>query len=162
MKVKVFTCGGTFEKIYNPLNGLLEFYESFVPDLVRRSRITMTVDFEPLFLKDSLDMSDDDRKIISTKVKMEQIQNIVLIHGTDTMVETAKVIKDDNPDGKVIVLTGAMVPYSIKDSDAMFNFGSAFAAAQLLSPGVWISMNGTIFNSDDVQKNRSKGLFETL
>ena len=162
MKVKVFTCGGTFEKIYNPLNGLLEFYESFVPDLVRRSRITMTVDFEPLFLKDSLDMNDDDRKIISTKVKMEQIQNIVLIHGTDTMVETAKVIKDDNPDGKVIVLTGAMVPYSIKDSDAMFNFGSAFAAAQLLSPGVWISMNGTIFNSDDVQKNRSKGLFETL
>ena len=89
------------------------------------------------------------------------MKNIVIIHGTDTMVDTAKTIKKNKPRGKVIVITGAMIPYSIKQSDAMFNFGSALAAAQLLTPGVWISMNGRIFGADDVRKNKNEGLFET-
>ena len=161
MEIKVFTCGGTFEKVYDPIAGTLGFQKSSIPDLVKKSRLTIKIDFEPLFFKDSLDMTHDDRLLVSTRINAESMKNIVIIHGTDTMVDTAKTIKENKPRGKVIVITGAMIPYSIKQSDAMFNFGSALAAAQLLTSGVWISMNGRIFGADDVRKNKNEGLFET-
>ena len=160
MKIKVFTCGGTFEKIYNPISGELGFRESCLPSIIKRSRITLEVDFEELFFKDSLDMDNDDRLIIAQKIKIEPIKNIVVVHGTDTMVQTAQTIKEHTSRDKVVVITGAMLPFSIKESDAMFNLGGAFIAAQTSEPGIWISMNGHIFRSDDVAKNKIKGIFE--
>ena len=160
MNIKVFTCGGTFEKVYNPISGELGFQDSCIPNIIKRSRITLKVDFEEVFFKDSLDMDNDDRLMIAHKIKIEPIKNIVVIHGTDTMVQTAQTIKEHTPQDKVIVITGAMIPFSIKESDAMFNFGAAFIAAQTLDPGIWISMNGHIFRSDDVEKNKGKGIFE--
>ena len=160
MSIKVFTCGGTFEKVYNPISGELGFQDSCIPNIIKRSRITLKVDFEELFFKDSLDMNNDDRLMIAHRIKIEPIKNIVVIHGTDTMVQTAQTIKEHAPQGKVVVITGAMLPFSIKESDAMFNFGGAFIAAQTLEPGIWISMNGHIFRSDNVEKNKRKGVFE--
>ena len=160
MKIKVFTCGGTFEKVYNPISGELGFKDSCIPNILKRSRITTKVDFEELFFKDSLDMDNDDRLMIAHRIKAEAIKNIVVIHGTDTMVQTAQTIKEHTSQDKVVVITGAMLPFSIKESDAMFNFGGAFIATQTLAPGIWISMNGHIFRSDDVEKNKRKGVFE--
>ena len=160
MNIKVFTCGGTFEKVYNPISGELNFQDSCIPNILKRSRITAKVDFEELFFKDSLDMDNDDRLAIAHKIKIEPIKNIVVIHGTDTMVQTAQTIKEHASQDKVVVMTGAMLPFSIKQSDAMFNFGGAFIAAQTSEPGIWISMNGHIFRSDDVEKNKMKGIFE--
>ena len=160
MNIKVFTCGGTFEKVYNPISGELSFQNSCLPNIIRRSRITLKVDFEELFFKDSLDMDNEDRLMIAHKIKIEPIKNIVVIHGTDTMVQTARTIKEHASQDKVVVVTGAMVPFAIKESDAMFNFGGAFIATQTLGPGIWISMNGHIFRSDDVEKNKRKGVFE--
>ena len=160
MNIKVFSCGGTFEKVYNPISGELSFQDSCLPNIIRRSRITLKVDFEELFFKDSLDMDNDDRLMIAHRIKTEPIKNIVVIHGTDTMVQTAQTIKKHASGDKVVVITGAMLPFSIKESDAMFNFGGAFIAAQTLEPGIWISMNGDIFRSDDVEKNKGKGIFE--
>ena len=130
MNIKVFTCGGTFEKVYNPISGELGFQDSCIPNIIKRSRITLKVDFEELFFKDSLDMDNDDRLMIAHKIKTEPIKNIVVIHGTDTMVQTAQTIKEHACQDKVVVITGAMLPFSIKESDAMFNFGGAFIAAQ--------------------------------
>ena len=160
MNIKVFTCGGTFEKVYNPISGELGFKDSCVPDIINRSRITVKVDFEELFFKDSLDMNNDDRLMIAHRITTEPIKNIVVIHGTDTMVQTAQTVKKHVSQDKVVVITGAMLPFSIKESDAMFNFGGAFIAVQTLNPGIWISMNGHIFKSDDVEKNTRKGIFE--
>ena len=160
MKIKVFTCGGTFEKGYNPISGEFSFKDSCLPKIMKRSRITLEVDFEELFFKDSLDMDNDDRLIIAQKIKIEPIKNIVVVHGTDTMVQTAQTIKEHTSQDKVVVITGAMLPFSIKESDAMFNFGGAFIATQTLDPGIWISMNGHIFRSDDVEKNKGKGVFQ--
>ena len=160
MKIKVFTCGGTFEKVYSPISGELSFKDSCLPTIIKRSRITLKVDFEELFFKDSLDMDDNDRLTIAHKINLEPIKNIVVIHGTDTMVQTAQTIKEHTSQDKVIVITGAMLPFSIKESDAMFNFGGAFVAAQTMESGVWISINGQIFKSDNVEKNKIKGIFE--
>ena len=160
MNIKIFTCGGTFEKVYDPISGELSFQDSCIPKIIERSRITAKVDFEELFFKDSLDMDNEDRLMLANKIKIEAIKNIIVIHGTDTMVQTAQTIKEHTSHEKVIVITGAMLPFSIKESDAMFNFGGAFIAAQTSKPGVWISMNGHIFRSDDVAKNKRKGVFE--
>ena len=160
MNIKVFSCGGTFEKVYNPISGELGFQDSCLPNIIKRARITLKVDFEELFFKDSLDMDNDDRLMIAHRIKTEPIKNIVVIHGTDTMVQTAQTIKKHASQDKVVVITGAMLPFSIKESDAMFNFGGAFIATQTLKPGIWISMNGNIFRSDDVEKNIRKGIFE--
>ena len=160
MNIKIFTCGGTFEKVYNPISGELGFKDSCIPNILKRSRITTKVDFEELFFKDSLDMDNDDRLMIAHRIKAEAIKNIVVIHGTDTMVQTDQTIKKHASGDKVVVITGAMLPFSIKESDAMFNFGGAFIATQTLAPGIWISMNGNIFKSDDVEKNTRKGIFE--
>ena len=160
MEIKVFTCGGTFEKVYDPISGELGFQNSCLPNIIKRSRITLKVELEELFFKDSLDMNNDDRLAIAHKIKIEPVKNIVLVHGTDTMIQTAQTIKDHLSQDKVVVITGAMLPFSVKESDAMFNFGGAFIATQILKPGIWISMNGHIFSSNDVEKNKLKGVFE--
>jgi L-asparaginase len=159
MKIKVLATGGTLDKRYNPLNGELIFSETSVDKLLKQSRSTLEIDLEVLMLKDSLDMNDDDRDAIVHACNQADEQHIVITHGTDTMVESAQAIAEGSPKNKVVVLLGAMVPYQIKQSDALFNLGCALTAVQVLPAGVYITMNGQVFDYREVEKNRTIGEF---
>ena len=112
-------------------------------------------------LKDSLDMVDIDRKLILDACIQTEINKIVITHGTDTMTVTAKFLAQ-NIKNKTIIFTGAMIPYKFGSSDGLFNLGSALTAAQTLEPGIYIAINGNIFQWDKVIKNRKKGIFESI
>lgn len=160
MSLRILATGGTFDKHYDEIAGALGFSGSRLPEVIRRARITMPVELEQLPLLDSLDMQDADRQRILASCKNAAEESIVIIHGTDTMHETAQVLGAANL-AKTIILTGAMIPYEIADSDALFNFGFACGVAQTLTRGVYVAMNAQIFAWDKVQKNRSAGVFET-
>lgn len=159
MAIRCLITGGTIDKHYNWSNGELHFTESVVPALFERGRSTPEMVFETLFLKDSLDHTDEDKQRIVDYCQATKEKHIIITHGTDTMTETAtrlaKVIKD-----KTIVLTGAMIPYSIDHSDALFNAGTALIAVQHMPVGVYIAMNGQVFTANRVIKNRDRGRFE--
>ena len=161
MSLRIIATGGTFDKHYNELNGTLGFAHSHLPEVIARSRMTVPVALEVLPLLDSLDMHDVDRERILASCTASPERAIVIVHGTDTMKETAAVLGAAVP-GKTIVLTGAMIPYAIAHSDALFNLGFAVAAAQILPPGVYVAMNGQVFAWDNVTKNRSAGVFQAL
>jgi len=157
--IRVIVTGGTFDKHYDEIRGELTFKESHLPEILKLTRVTVDVEIELNQLIDSLQMQDDNRRSVLAACSRAPEDRIVITHGTDTMVETASLI---GPAGlpKTIVLTGAMVPYKIQGSDALFNFGTAFAAVQLLPAGVYIVMNGRVFDWNRVRKNRQKGVFE--
>jgi L-asparaginase len=157
--IRVIVTGGTFDKHYDELRGELTFKESHLPEILRLTRVTVPVQIELNQLIDSLQMQDDNRQSVLEACRKAPEEKIVVTHGTDTMAETARLIGAAKLD-KTIVLTGAMVPYKIQGSDALFNFGTAFSAVQLLPRGVYIVMNGRVFDWDRVCKNRSLGVFE--
>ena len=161
MSLRIIATGGTFDKHYNELNGTLGFAESHLPAVLARTRMTVPVALEVLPLLDSLDMQDVDRERVLTSCTASAEKAIVIVHGTDTMKETAAVL-GAAPLGKTIVLTGAMIPYAIANSDALFNLGFATAAAQILPAGVYVAMNGQVFAWDNVTKNRAAGVFQPL
>lgn len=161
MGLRIVATGGTFDKHYNELTGVLGFSESHLPDVIRRTRMTVPVELDVLPLLDSLDMQDADRARVLDACQRASEQSIVIIHGTDTMRETAAVLGAASL-GKTIVLTGAMIPYEIANSDALFNLGVAVGVAQVLPAGVYVAMNGQVFPWDNVQKNRAAGVFQTL
>ncbi len=159
MTIKVLITGGTIDKQYNELNGELSFTQSGVEDMLNQGRAKLDLSLETVMLKDSLDMDDSDRqKILATCLASDESQ-IVITHGTDTMVETSQVLAEEIKD-KTVVLLGAIVPYKIKNSDALFNLGCAMAAVQTLENGVYITMNGKVFNFDEVIKNKDLGEFQ--
>jgi len=160
MKIKLLITGGTIDKTYNELTGDLTFDTSHLGEMLGRSRSTLDVDSDVLFLKDSLEMNDKDRNLILSKCLDCSEDAIVITHGTDTMVETAKLLGGKIKD-KTIVLFGAMIPYSVNHSDALFNLGGALSAVQNKASGVYIAMNGQVFDWNNVHKNKDKGLFET-
>jgi L-asparaginase len=160
--MKVLITGGTLDKQYNPLNGALIFNQSSVADMLAQSRNTVEIDLETLMLKDSLEMSDDDRQHIVQACNECADNHIIITHGTDTMVESAQVIAAQLIANKTIVLLGAMVPYQFKGSDALFNLGCAMTAVQILPAGVYITMNGRVFDYREVQKNRTLGEFVSI
>ena len=159
MTIKVLITGGTIDKQYNELNGELIFTQSSVEDMLAQGGAKLDISVETVMLKDSLDMDDNDRQKILTSCLACEESQIVITHGTDTMVETSQVLAAGIKD-KTIVLLGAMVPYQFKNSDALFNLGCAIAAVQTLVNGVYITMNGKIFNYDEVIKNRELGEFK--
>jgi L-asparaginase len=161
MTLRILATGGTFDKHYNEINGKLGFGESHLPALLARCRLTVEVALEQLPLMDSLDMVDADRARILASCTAAAEKAIVIIHGTDTMPQTAAVLGPAQL-GKTIVLTGAMIPYEIANSDAMFNLGFASGVAQTLPAGVYVAMNGKIFAWDNVQKNKAAGVFQPL
>jgi len=161
MAIKIIITGGTIDKVYNHLNGELIFTESNVPEMLKQARSTLKVKTQTLFLKDSLDMTDNDREKILRACKNCTENQIVITHGTDTMPETAKALGSAIKN-KTIVLLGAMIPHSFGNSDALFNLGCALSAVQFLQQGVYISMNGKIFSCDNVRKDKSKGEFCSL
>jgi L-asparaginase len=159
--IKVFVTGGTFDKEYNELTAELVFKDSHLPEMLALGRCRLNIDIRTLMMIDSLDMTDADRETIAQNCLKTKEDRIVVTHGTDTMVETAKVIASEVKN-KTVILTGAMVPYKFGSSDGMFNLGSAFAFAQTLPGGVYIAMNGRYFAHNNVQKNKKKGEFEEL
>jgi L-asparaginase len=159
MTLRLIATGGTFDKHYDEINGKLDFAESHLPQVIARSRMTVPVALETLPLLDSLDMQDEDRQRVLASCQASAERAIVIIHGTDTMRETAGVLGAAKLD-KTIILTGAMIPYEIANSDALFNLGFACGVAQALPSGVYVAMNGKVFGWDNVTKNRAAGVFE--
>lgn len=161
--IQIFVTGGTFDKEYNFITGKLYFKDSHLLKMFERGRCTLDVNVKTLMMMDSLEMSDADREIIAYSCENTDTNQILITHGTDTMVETARFLTRKNLADKTIVLTGAMIPYAFgTSSDGFFNLGSALAFAQTLPPGIYVAMNGRYYNWDNVRKNRSTGFFEEL
>lgn len=160
MTIRVIATGGTFDKHYDEIAGVLTFSASNLPAAIERARITAPINLEQLPSLDSLDMADADRQRIRASCERAAEERILITHGTDTMRETAEVIAQAGL-AKTIVLTGAMIPYEMANSDALFNFGFAFGVAQTLPHGVYIAMNGQVFAWDNVVKNRDAGVFHS-
>ena len=161
MAIRAFVTGGTFDKEYDELTGALFLRNTHVPEMLSRGRCGLDVRVETLMMVDSLDMTTEQRESIATSCTRAAESHIVITHGTDTMVETARVIAASNVH-KTIVLTGAMVPYAFGSSDGLFNLGSALSIVQTLPAGVYIAMNGQCFRWENVRKNRAAGIFEAL
>ena len=159
--IKIFATGGTFDKEFNEINGELYFKETNLFKLLQLGRSQIDVKIETLMMIDSLIMSDSERQYILDKCKKEKTERIVITHGTDTMVDTAEYVANEIND-KVIIFTGAMIPIKFGSSDGLFNLGSALSFAQILKPGVYITMNGQYFNYDNVIKNKQLGIFEKI
>ena len=161
--VQVFVTGGTFDKEYNYLTGELSFKNTHLPEILEKGRSRVEVDIKTLMMVDSLEMRDEDRANLVYNCRRTEASRILITHGTDRMVETARVLAEANIEGKTIVLTGAMVPYAFgTSSDGFFNLGSALAFAQILPPGVYVVMNGRYFHWNRVRKNRQTGNFEEV
>ena len=166
MTLRIIITGGTFDKRYDAIRGQLTFEDTHLPDIITQVRSSLAIELELNQLVDSLDMQDENRQRVLDACRHAGEQHIVITHGTDTMAETAGVLGravesgEAGLSGKRIVLTGAMVPYSVSGSDALFNLGSAIMAAQLVAPGVYIAMNGRCFPWHSVRKNRALGVFE--
>lgn len=160
MPVHVITTGGTIDKVYFDAKSTYEVGESQVPLLLGESNVTAAFRVTQLLRKDSLDLTDEDRALIRTTVEASDATQVMITHGTDTMIQTAQSLA--GIPGKTIVLTGALNPARFKNSDALFNVASAFMAAQCLPPGVYIVMNGRVFNPERVRKNRDQSRFELL
>ncbi|HLD20667.1 MAG TPA: asparaginase domain-containing protein [Patescibacteria group bacterium] len=161
MNIRIFVTGGTFDKEYNELDGSLFFKETHLNEMLMLGRSRVPVDVRTLMMIDSLEMTDVDRDIVVQNILKTPEDNVVVTHGTDTMVETAQVIAQ-KVKGKTIVLVGAMIPYKFGSSDGLFNLGSALAFVQTLPPGVYVAMNGRYFAHDNCRKNKKTGQFEEL
>ena len=161
MLIRIFITGGTFDKEYNELTGELFFKDTHLPEMLLLGRNRISLELQTLFMIDSLYMSDANREEIALRCIEAKEDRIVITHGTDTMAETARFL-DGRVHDKTIVLTGAMVPYKFGSSDGLFNLGSAMSFVHTFPKGVYVAMNGKYFHADEVQKNRSTGLFEKL
>ena len=159
MEIKLLITGGTIDKVYNELTGELEFGNTHIVDMLNRGRSMVETQSEVLFLKDSLEMNDDDRVMILDKCQTTSTQRVLITHGTDTMVETAKLLGENIKD-KTVVLFGAMIPYSVNNSDALFNLGVAMGVVQTIKNGVYVVMNGQVYEFNKVIKNKTLGIFE--
>ncbi|MBM3320909.1 MAG: asparaginase [Candidatus Eisenbacteria bacterium] len=159
--IRIFITGGTFDKEYNKITGELYFKDSHVPSVLDLGRCRLEINVRTLMMIDSRSMTDEDRAVIAKNCRAAEEERIVVTHGTDTMVETAKLLARE-VQGKTIVLTGAMTPYTFGSSDGLFNMGSALAFAQTLPHGVYIAMNGRSFDWQTVRKNRKTGDFEEI
>jgi L-asparaginase len=162
MKTRILVTGGTFDKKYDELTGRLYFRDTHVPEMLRRGRCRLDVEVETVMMIDSLELDDRGRGNIVARCRAADEKAIVITHGTDTMVETARAIHEAQLPDRTIVLTGAMVPFAFGSSDGLFNLGSALSFAQVLAAGVYISMNGQAFAWDRVRKNRETGIFEAI
>ena len=160
MRIKFFTTGGTIDKVYFDAKSEFEVGSPQVLEVVRDANVTFEYDIESVMQKDSLDMTETDRQFIRQRVEAETCERIVVTHGTDTMVETARALI--GIPGKTIVLTGSMQPARFRASDAIFNIGSAVGAVQSLAPGVYIVMNGQVFDPRRTRKNLAHNCFEEI
>jgi L-asparaginase len=160
MKIKIFTTGGTIDKIYFDQKSEYQVGDPQAKGVLEKANVVVDYEVEAILKKDSLDLTDSDRKLIRKRVESTPLNKIIVTHGTDTMIKTAREL--ESVSGKTIVLTGSMYPAQFKESDAVFNIGSALTAVQILEPGVYIAMNGRIFTPRSVQKNAELNRFEEI
>ena len=158
MKIKIFTTGGTIDKVYFDQKSDYQVGDPQAKGVLERANVVLDYEVESILRKDSLDMTDNDRDLIRKKVEETPFNRIVITHGTDTMVDTAELL--NNISGKTVVMTGSMYPAQFRDSDAVFNIGCAVTAVQVLEPGVYIAMNGRIFKPGQAVKNVALNRFE--
>ena len=157
-KLRIFTTGGTIDKIYFDAKSEYEVGEPQIGDVLREMGVGFPFEITSLMRKDSLDLTDADRASIRDAVAQDAAQHVLITHGTDTMTETAAALQGIS--GKTIVLTGALSPARFRGSDAIFNIGGAVVVALNQAPGVYIVMNGRMFDARKVRKNRDKNRFE--
>ena len=160
MQIEIFTTGGTIDKVYFDAKGNYQVGAPMVRELLLQARLGEIPQITELLRKDSLEMTAADRQAIYQAVAASAATRILITHGTDTMVETARHLAGIG--GKTIVLTGALQPGRFADSDAAFNLGLAFGAVQLCSAGVYVVANGTVFPANKVRKNLDLNRFEPL
>jgi len=160
LKIKIFTTGGTIDKIYFDQKSEFQVGDPQIAEVLREANVTFDYEVESLMRKDSLEMNDDDRRLIRERIEADPNQRIVVTHGTDTMILTALALS--RIPGKVIVLTGAMQPARFRLTDAVFNISAALTAVQLLPVGVYIAMNGRILDPAQTKKNIELNRFEVI
>lgn len=161
MRIHVITTGGTIDKIYFDDESEFQVGSPMIADLLREAHVTAEVTIEPLLAKDSLHLTDEDRQLIRERVVACPSDHILITHGTDTMVLTGLALKGAAA-GKTVVLTGSMQPARFRSTDAVFNVGFALGALQSLPPGVYLAINGRIFDPESVRKNRAQHCFEPI
>jgi len=159
-KIYVFTTGGTIDKVYFDGKSLFQVGPSTLAEILREANVTIEVGIDPVLAKDSLDLTDADRRLLRERVSACAGDRILITHGTDTMAETGRALADIP--GKVIVLTGSVLPARFRSTDAMFNIGFALGAVQCLPPGVYLAVNGRLFDPARVRKNRERQCFEEV
>ncbi len=157
MSLLIVTTGGTIDKVYFDAKSDFEVGESVVADLLKQAHVRAPFTVVSPLRKDSLELTDADRILIRSTIESRAERQIVVTHGTDTMTQSAAVLSDLSD--RVVVMTGALAPARFAETDAVFNVGMAVAAAQTLSPGVYIAMNGEIFNWQEVRKDRTQNAF---
>lgn len=160
MFIRFVTTGGTIDKIYFDAMSQFEVGDSQVRHILAEGLAAFDYDVIPLFQKDSLDITAEDRAELRRFLDKDDATLYVITHGTDTMTDTAAALQ--GLPGKRIVLTGALSPARFRSTDAVFNIGMAVAAVQLVDPGVYIAMNGQVFAANAVTKNRIKNCFEAV
>lgn len=158
MKLRVITTGGTIDKVYFDATSEYEIGEPTVPHVFREAGVGIEWEVESLLRKDSLEMTLDDRSVIRAACDASAETAILITHGTDTMSDTAEALV--GIEGKTIVLTGALAPARFRVTDAIFNLGLALGAVQSKPPGVYLAMNGMVFEAGKVRKNKEAGRFE--
>jgi len=158
--LEILTTGGTIDKVYFDKKSNYEVGDPFVEELLHKMNVNISFKVKSLMRIDSLDMTDIHREVILTYIINSNVNNFLITHGTDSIVETAIYLKKITD--KTIVLTGSLKPAIFIDNDAIFNVGSALTSAQILNNGVYIVINGQVFNPDNVRKNLEKNVFETI
>tara|TARA_Y100000768_G_scaffold6500_1_gene4562 strand:- start:509 stop:994 length:486 start_codon:yes stop_codon:yes gene_type:complete len=158
MSLRIFVTGGTFDKEYDEITGNLFFKKTHLREMLDLGRAKIDINISTLMMKDSLEMDKNDRSIVVDNCFKSIESNIIITHGTDTMIDTATSIANAKLN-KTIVLTGAMIPYKFGSSDGLFNLGAAIGFVQSLPNGVYIAMNGKYFHYDKVKKNKEIGEF---
>lgn len=160
MQLRIFTTGGTIDKVYFDAKSEYEVGEPVVGRILQDAGAGFEFTITELLKKDSLDLDDADRALIRKAVEGDPAKRILITHGTDTMPETGRAL--NGIPGKTIVLTGSLSPARFQSSDAVFNIGCAIGAVQSLPPGVYVVMNGRVFTADKVRKNREANRFEPI
>ena len=155
--IKIFATGGTIDKVYFDALSEFQIGDSTVDAILKEANVAFEFQVDQLMRKDSLDLTDEDRDAIRTAIANSPHEHILVTHGTDTMAITARHVADVA--GKTIVFTGSMQPARLKSTDAIFNVGFAIAAARMQPPGVYIAMNGRVFEAGHVRKDRGAGQF---
>jgi L-asparaginase len=158
--IRFITTGGTIDKIYFDALSKFEVGDSAIDAILSDALVDFDYDVVSLFRKDSLELTDGDRRELFDYIAGDDANRYVISHGTDTMPETAEVLSE--LDGKRIVLTGALAPARFRTTDAVFNVGMAVSAVQLVEPGVYIAMSGQVFPAGEVRKNREENRFESI
>lgn len=162
VQIRLLITGGTIDKSYSPVDGQLSFSRTHVLTMLKQARVALPEEqVQTLLLKDSLDLTEADRDVICQAASGARETKLIITHGTDTMVQTARCLAEKQL-AKTIIFVGAMVPYTFSNSDGLFNLGLAFGAVQLLPIGVYVAMNGRIFPWNAVQKNTAQGIFEAI